>query len=122
MLRSKLPHEFLQEKSVLHLRRNGLEQSGLAVGQVVARAFEAGPKQLSGITVTLDGDEPRDRTPLEDINQNPLAHRPEFNYYTVEVVQRVGYDSFTPDNGVLITKNKYGGATDGTGRGGQVSE
>jgi M6 family metalloprotease-like protein len=122
MLRSKLLHDFLPEKAVLHLNRNGLAQSGLAVGRVVARAFEAGSGQLSGITVTLDGDEPRDRTPLEDINQNPLAHRPEFNYYTVEVVQRVGYDSFTPDNGVLITKNKYGGATDGTGRGGQVSE
>jgi M6 family metalloprotease-like protein len=121
MLRSKLLHHFLPENSVLHLNREGLAHSGLAVGRVVARAFEAGPNQLSGITVTLDGAEPRDRTPAEDINQNPLAARPEFNYYTVEVVQRVGYDSFTPDNGVLITRNKYGGATDGSGGGGQVS-
>ena len=29
-----------------------------------------------------------------------------FNFYSVEVVQRIGYDSFTPDNGVLIAKNK----------------
>ena len=29
-----------------------------------------------------------------------------WNDYTVEVVQRIGNDSFTPDNGVLIAKNK----------------
>lgn len=29
-----------------------------------------------------------------------------FNFYSMEVVQRIGYDSFTPDNGVLIAKNK----------------
>ena len=40
---------------------------------------------------------------------DPLcAGQPVFNFYTVEVVQRIGYDSFTPDNGVLIAKNKNG--------------
>ena len=29
-----------------------------------------------------------------------------FNSYSVEVVQWIGYDSFPPDNGVLIAKNK----------------
>ena len=121
MLRSKLLHHFLADDDVLHLNRDGLARSGLAVGRVVARAVEAGANQLSGITVTLDGTEPRDRTPAQDIDRNPLATRPEFHYYTIEVVQRIGYDSFTPDNGVLIAKNKYGGATDGSGRGGEVS-
>jgi M6 family metalloprotease-like protein len=121
MLRSKLLHHFLADDDVLHLNRDGLARSGLVVGRVVARAVEAGANQLSGITVTLDGSEPRDRTPAQDIDQNPLATRPEFHYYTIEVVQRIGYDSFTPDNGVLIAKNKYGGATDGSGRGGEVS-
>ena len=32
--------------------------------------------------------------------------RPNYAFYTLEVVQRIGYDSFTPDNGVLIAKNK----------------
>ena len=41
------------------------------------------------------------------MNADPLcAGDPVFNNYTVEVVQRIGYDSFTPDNGVLIAKNK----------------
>ena len=34
------------------------------------------------------------------------AGDPVFNFYSIEVVQRIGYDSFTPDNGVLIAKNK----------------
>ena len=32
--------------------------------------------------------------------------QPVYNFYSVEVVQRIGYDSFTPDNGVLLAKNK----------------
>lgn len=31
---------------------------------------------------------------------------PAFDFYSMEVVQRIGYDSFTPDNGVLIAKSK----------------
>src|SRR5204863_330688 len=34
------------------------------------------------------------------------AGTPNYDFYTAEVVQRIGYDSFTPDNGVLIAKNK----------------
>ena len=30
----------------------------------------------------------------------------QFQFYTLEVVQRIGYDSFCPDNGVLLAKNK----------------
>ena len=41
------------------------------------------------------------------MNADPLcAGDPVFNFYSMEVVQRIGYDSFTPDNGVLIAKNK----------------
>jgi hypothetical protein len=41
------------------------------------------------------------------MNADPLcAGEPVWNNYTVEVVQRIGNDSFTTDNGVLIAKNK----------------
>jgi hypothetical protein len=57
--------------------------------------------------VRLDGSEPGDRTPADDPAINPLSPGiPNYNFYSVEVVQRIGYDSFTPDNGVLIAKNK----------------
>ncbi len=74
---------------------------------VTARAVDPGPSGLAGITVTLDGPAPQDRTPPCDMNQDPLcAGASVFNFYSLEVVQRIGYDSFTPDNGVLIAKNK----------------
>ena len=92
---------------MLKLSRNGLAASGLAVATVTARAVEPGPGELAGISVTLDGDAPQDRTPPDDMKSNPLsAGAPVFNFYSVEVVERIGYDSFTPDNGVLIAKNK----------------
>jgi len=64
--------------------------------------------------VRLDGNEPHDRTPADDPLTNPLSPGiPRFDYYSLEVVQRIGYDSFCPDNGVLIAKN-----TDEEGRNG----
>ena len=107
MLRSKIKFGFVKDETILKLSRNGLAASGLAVGTVTARAVEPPPGSLAGITVKLDGDAPQDKTPADDWDRNPLsAGRPAFNFYSVEVVQRIGYDSFTPDNGVLIAKNK----------------
>jgi M6 family metalloprotease-like protein len=118
MLRSRMLHDFVEESELLRLNRNGLSASGIVVARVVARAVAPPGGQLAGIAIALDGDAPQDRTPEDDPMTNPLsAGTPNFNFYTLEVVQRIGYDSFTPDNGVLITKNKYGRPNDGTSRG-----
>jgi hypothetical protein len=107
MLRSKLKFGFVNESNVLMLNRNGLAKTGLAVAKVKARAADPGPGEVAGISVRLDGDAPQDKTPADDMNKNPLsAGQPVYNFYSVETVQRIGYDSFTPDNGVLIAKNK----------------
>jgi len=109
MLRNKIKFEFVRPESVLKLTRNGLAGSGLAVATITARAVDPGPNGLAGITVTLDGSAPQDRTPPCDMNKDPLCPGASvFNFYSLEVVQRIGYDSFTPDNGVLIAKNKNG--------------
>jgi len=106
MLRSKVRFGFLRDGTVLKLNRNGLARTGLAVGRVVARAVDPGPGELAGITVKLDGDAPGDKTPPLDFARNPVSSGDTlYNFYSVEVVQRIGYDSFTPDNGVLISKN-----------------
>jgi M6 family metalloprotease-like protein len=103
MLRSKIRFGFLGEGQVLRLSREGLAESGVVIGEVVARAVEPWAGAYAGITVAMD----RDRSPEEDINSNPLSSgKPVWNFYSVEVVQRIGYDSFTPDNGVLLAKNK----------------
>jgi hypothetical protein len=107
MLRSRIRFDFVRPENVLKLNRNGLAESGLAVATITARAVDPGPTGLAGITVTLDGDPPQDKTPPCDRNKDPYcAGMPVFNFYSIEVVQRIGYDSFTPDNGVLIAKNK----------------
>jgi M6 family metalloprotease-like protein len=107
MLRNRLRFQFVRPDQVLRLNREGLAKSGLAVATVVARAVDPGSAGLAGIVVQLDGAAPQDRTPPCNRNADPLcAGDSVFNTYTVEVVQRIGYDSFTPDSGVLISKNK----------------
>ncbi|HMT67923.1 MAG TPA: hypothetical protein PKE28_10025, partial [Bacteroidales bacterium] len=45
---------------------------------------------------------------------DPLSPgKPRFNYYSLEVVQRIGYDSFCPDNGVLMAMNTDGEGSNG---------
>jgi len=107
MVRNRLENKFIDESELLTLTRSGLAESGLAVAEVTARAVDPLPDTFAGILVKLDGAEPVDRTPPDDPATNPLsAGTPNYNFYSLEVVQRIGYDSFTPDNGVLIAKNK----------------
>jgi M6 family metalloprotease-like protein len=107
MVKNRLENGFITESQLLRLSRDGLARSGLAVADVTARAVDPLPDTFAGIVVRLDGSEPGDRTPPDDPAANPLSPGiPNYNFYTLEVVQRIGYDSFTPDNGVLISKNK----------------
>ncbi len=107
MLRNRLLNGFITRSQILMLNRDGLAKSGLAVATITAREVDPLPNTFAGITVRLDGAEPRDRTPPDDPSTNALsAGIPNFDFYSMEVVQRIGYDSFCPDNGVLIAKNK----------------
>ncbi|HUU04406.1 MAG TPA: peptidase M6 [Patescibacteria group bacterium] len=107
MLRNRLRFGFVSEAEVLQLGRDGLACSGLVVAEIAARAVAPAPGRLAGIIVRLDGAAPQDRTPPCDPARDPLcAGASVFNFYSIEAVQRIGYDSFTPDNGVLIAKNK----------------
>ena len=47
-----------------------------------------------------------DLSPPCDVSTEVLCDGGGFNNYTVEVVDRMGADSFTPDSGVLISKTK----------------
>ena len=107
MIRNRMVNGFLEEKQVLTLSREGLAKSGPVVVSVTARAVEPLPGTYAGVIVRLDGAEPHDRTPVDDPAVNPLSSGiPNFDFYSLEVVQRIGYDSFCPDNGVLLAKNK----------------
>ncbi len=107
MLRNKLKNKFLGDSDILRLSRDGLAKSGLVIAQVTAREVEPLSNSFAGIVIALDGEKPHDRTPVDDPATNPLSSgRPNFDNYTLEVVQRIGYDSFCPDSGVLIARNK----------------
>jgi len=107
MLRNRMVNGFIGKNQVLTLSREDLAKSGPVVASVTARAAEPLPETYAGIIVRLDGSEPHDRTPADDPAVNPLSPGiPDFDFYSLEVVQRIGYDSFCPDNGVLLAKNK----------------
>lgn len=107
MLRNRMINGFLGKEQVLTLSREDLSRSGPVVAKVTARAVEPLPGTFAGMVVRLDGAEPRDRTPVDDPATNPLSPGiPNYDYYSLEVIQRIGYDSFCPDNGVLLAKNK----------------
>ncbi|MGW8268091.1 MAG: M6 family metalloprotease domain-containing protein, partial [Longimicrobiales bacterium] len=107
MVKNRLENGFIAEDDVLTLSREGLAKSGLAVARITARAVAPLPGTFAGVVVRLDGPEPRDRTPADDPATDPLSSgTPNYDAYSLEVVQRLGYDSFTPDNGVLLAKFK----------------
>ena len=105
MLRNRIRYKWLAPEQVVTVTRTELEKSGLVVATITARAVDPLPGEVAGIVIKLDGG---DRTPKCDMATDPLCvGDPAWNDYTVEVVQRIGNDSFTPDNGVLIAKNKH---------------
>jgi M6 family metalloprotease-like protein len=114
MLRNRIINGFISNDQILRLNRDGLAQSGLAVATVTARAVAPNPGELAGLVVLLDGASPHDRTPPDDPATNALSPgRALYNNYTLEVVQRLGYDSYCPDSGVLLAKNKDREGTSG---------
>jgi hypothetical protein len=109
MLRQKINFAFVTPEQVLTVNRDDLAKTGLVVANVTARSIDPLPASLAGIVVRLNPIEtpPQDRTPVDDPAVNPLSSGvPNFNFYSMEVVQRMGYDSYTPDSGVLLAKNK----------------
>lgn len=106
MLRNKIGMGFVPPANVLRLSRDGLAASGLAVVDVIARAVNTGPLpagSVAGVQVVLDGG---DHDAACDVGADPMCDGGGWHDYTIENVQRIGYGSFEPDNGVLIAKNK----------------
>ncbi|MEU3456315.1 M6 family metalloprotease domain-containing protein [Micromonospora sp. NPDC006766] len=101
-VRDKIKIGLLGEEHLLRLSREALASSGMVVAQVTARAVDAGPGGLTGINIAMN----KDMSPACSVNTNPLCDGGSYNNYTVEVVDRMGADSFTPDAGVLLSKTK----------------
>ncbi|MEU9839326.1 M6 family metalloprotease domain-containing protein [Actinomadura sp. NPDC048032] len=104
MLRNKLKLGMVDAGDVLQLSRDGLAASGMVVANVTARSVEPGKSGLTGINVKLG--EGGDKSPKCDTGADPLCDGGGYDNYTLEVVDRMGTDSFTPDSGVLLAKTK----------------
>lgn len=103
MLRNKMKLGIVDDGAVLRLSRAALADSGVVVARVTAREAEPGAGGLTGVTVRLDGG---DHSPACDPDADPYCDGGGYDNYTLEVVDRMGFDSFTPDAGVLLAKTK----------------
>lgn len=102
-LRDKTELGLIDIESVLHLTRNELVESGqTVVARLTARAVTPGEGDLMGIQIAMDKDH---STPC-DTDEDPLCDGGGFDGYDVEVIDRMGPDSFTPDSGVMLSKTK----------------
>lgn len=105
VLRDKMDLDMVDTDSeVLQLSRDGLAESGLTVAEVTARsAATAGDDELAGINIVLEGG---DNSPQCDWREDLYCDGSDYDNYTIEVVDRMGFDSFTPDSGVMLAKTK----------------
>jgi M6 family metalloprotease-like protein len=102
-LRSKTKLGHISEAQVLRVSRDALASTGMIVATIKARSAIPLSTDLQGMRVELS----QDFTPACSVNTDPLcAGSAVYNFYSIETVQRIGADSFTPDNGVLLAKNK----------------
>lgn len=76
-------------------------------GGAATEPATASAPAIAPATPAAGGPTTQDRTPWVDPVTDPLSPgTPNFSNYTIEVVQRIGYDSYCPDSGVLLAKNK----------------
>ncbi|TVY83731.1 putative secreted metallopeptidase, partial [Lachnellula suecica] len=99
-LRDKAQLGLVSESSILNISLSSLS-SGPIVAQIQARAVSPGSK-LMGIRLNLEAD----NSPACDIDTDVYCDGGGYNAFFLEVVDRMGADSFTPDSGVMISKTK----------------
>ncbi|MBW3662891.1 MAG: hypothetical protein KY469_07305 [Actinobacteria bacterium] len=106
MLRNKLRLGFMKPNEVLFLERDSLSRAGVIAVDIFPRAYPLAPITtdvgLHGIQIVLD----RDESPSCSTAQQHDCDGGGYHNYTVEAVDRIGYDSFLTDRGVLIAKTK----------------
>ncbi|RJE21793.1 hypothetical protein PHISCL_05884 [Aspergillus sclerotialis] len=102
-LRDKNKLGLVDDESILKLTRNELAESGeIVVAKLIARSVVPGDGELMGIQISMD----EDLSPACNSSTDALCDGGGFDAYSVEVIDRMGPDSFTPDSGVMLSKTK----------------
>jgi M6 family metalloprotease-like protein len=113
-IRNKRFLNFVGDADLVRLNRNGLAQSGMAVADVTAREVPHSAGEVAGFQIALDGTVGDNAAPCtvatdwrcDGVRTQGTTITGKYNHYTVEVVQQVGSDSYTPGHGVILTKTK----------------
>ena len=96
------------------LERNTLADQGVAVATVQARSSVPGANELVGVTVNFGtGGDLAGTCANQGYTGDQLFYCPNrsgsYTAYRLEVVERVGNDSFVPGHGVLLSKSRTSG-------------
>src|SRR6201999_2002762 len=99
----------LSDDNLLRLNRDGLAVSGMAVTDVTARETAPTTGEISDVNIALNGagDKEAPCNYLTDptcdgVRTQGTGVTGKYDNYTMEVVQQIGSDSFSPGHGVLI--------------------
>ncbi|KAH8897765.1 M6 family metalloprotease domain-containing protein [Thozetella sp. PMI_491] len=101
-MRDKFQIGLIGNDSMLQLSRTALPTTGLVVATLTARSVDSIGTGLMGIRVVMG----QDLAPACNISTDVLCDGRGYNNYDMEVIDRMGADSFTPDHGVMISKTK----------------
>ncbi|KAF1938679.1 M6 metalloprotease [Clathrospora elynae] len=102
-MRDKHQIGLIDSTPILQVSRAGLAASGPVIAQITARSVDpAGSLMGFNISFGASGD----LAPACNITLDPLCDGRGYNNYNMEVVDRMGADSFCPDSGVMISKTK----------------
>jgi hypothetical protein len=102
-MRDKHQIGLIDNTPVLQVSRAGLATSGPVIAEITARSVDPG-NGLMGLNVTFGPQ--GDLAPRCNISLDALCDGRGYNNYNIEVVDRMGADSFCPDSGVMISKTK----------------
>ena len=105
-VRDKLQIGLTDNSSLLNVSKAALAGVGTVVAELTARSVD-NPDGLMGLRIGLGG---ADLSPFCNVSTSPLCDGGGYDAYDLEIVDRMGQDSFTPDLGVMLSKTKNPGA------------
>lgn len=103
-MRDKHQIKLIDSTPILQISRSGLATSGPVVAEITARSVDPGEGGLMGFNISFGAQ--GDLSPSCSTSTDPLCDGGRYNNYNMEVVDRMGADSFCPDSGVMISKTK----------------
>ncbi|KAI0458849.1 hypothetical protein F5B21DRAFT_457952 [Xylaria acuta] len=98
----KLRIDLVDHSKVLMVSRAALPGSGLVTAEITSRVVSPSATQLMGFHISIG----TDLTPACNTQTDPFCDGGGYSSYDIEIIDRMGADSFQPDHGVMISKTK----------------